>query len=201
MTGSDITAVVTTVGATRRGMLQKAIGSVWDQTIEPDALVVSQDNDHLGAAVTRQRGTEMVRTEFVAFLDDDDYWRPDHLQVLADTMSATGADLVYPWFDVEGGTDPFPMHEGKPWNNNAPIQFPITFLARTRAILDAGGWADVAEGAQHADGNRAGEDWRLILHLVETGAVIFHISARTWVWRHHGRNSSGLPSRIDWAVR
>lgn len=195
---SDVTVVVTTVGRTRQAMLQKAIGSVWDQTLQPDAIVISQDNDRRGAAVTRQRGTEMVTTPLVAFLDDDDYLKPHHLHILMGELLRTGADLVYPWFDVEGGTDPFPMHEGKEWNNDSPIQFPVTFLAKTEAIRLAGGWTDVADGPIHADGNRAGEDWRLILNLVKTSAKIVHVPIRTWVWRHHGANSSGLPSRVNW---
>lgn len=200
---SNITVVVTSVGRPRKMRLQAAIASIQEQTLEPDAIVISIDTDRQGAAATRQRGTEQVRTPLVAFLDDDDVLRPEHLAVLKAELDRTGADLVYPWFDVEGGTDPFPMHEGKEWNPQSPIQFPITYLARTQVILDAGGWAPVPEGPQHPDGNRAGEDWRLELSLVAAGARIVHLPVRSWIWNHWvtmagDGNSSGLPSRVNW---
>ncbi len=46
-----------------------------------------------------------MNTEWVAFLDDDDYFYPQHLEALANAAQDTGADMVYPWYDVDGGTD------------------------------------------------------------------------------------------------
>lgn len=180
-------------------MLRRAIDSAMRQTLEADAIIVSVDTERRGAAQCRQNGFEMVRTPFVAWLDDDDELNPEHLEVLKAEMLRTMADVVYPWFDVVGGTDPFPMHEGKPWNNDEPIQFPITYLARTDVIRKAGGWIAVEEGEFHPDGNRAGEDWRLELNLVKIGAKIVHLPQRTWKWFHNSGNSSGLPGRINWA--
>lgn len=37
----------------------------------------------------------MARTPWVAMLDDDCWWEPNHLEVLATIMSATGADFVW----------------------------------------------------------------------------------------------------------
>lgn len=200
---SGITVVVTSVGRPRKVRLAAAIASIQEQTLEPDAIVISIDTARQGAAANRQRGTEMVRTPLVAYLDDDDEFGTEHLAKLKAEMDRTGADLVYPWFDVINGTDPFPMHEGKEWNPESPIQFPITYLARTATILAAGGWGEVPEGPTHEDGNRAGEDWRLELNLIKVGAKIHHLSERTWRWHHWATmagdgNSSGLPSRVNW---
>lgn len=197
---SDISIVITSVGRPRHPMLRRAIDSAMRQTLEADAIIVSVDTERRGAAQCRQNGLEMVRTPFVAWLDDDDELNPEHLEVLKAEMIRTKADVVYPWFDVIGGSDPFPMHEGKPWNNDEPIQFPITYLARTEGISTAGGWVEVEEGEFHPDGNRAGEDWRLELNLVKIGAKIVHLPQRTWKWHHDttGGNSSGLPGRINW---
>lgn len=196
---SDITVVITSVGRARSMMLQRALASVIGQTHQPDAIVVAVDTDHEGAAMTRQRGTDMVKTGLVAYLDDDDEFKPQHLHELSWHLGARNADLIYPWFDVIGGADPFPMHEGQEWQNGMPRQFPVTYLARTASIRKAGGWVTVPEGGPtHGDGNRMGEDWRLEMKLIETGAIITHLNARTWNWYHHGKNSSGLPERINW---
>lgn len=204
MTASGITVVVTHVQP-RRHLLRRALETVYEQTLQPDAVVVSQDNDRRGAAHNRQRGTDMVQTEFVAYLDDDDELRPNHLQLLRDNLRDT-ADLIYPWFDVVGGCDPFPTFEGKDWDGN---QVPVTFLARTESIRRAGGWDDSAlfntpgfdplhDPGVDPDGNRAGEDYRLILRMINLGMGIQHLNARTWMWHHDSGNTSGLPARVGW---
>lgn len=202
MRSSGITVVTTTVGPPRRAMLRRALESVWAQTLQPDQVIVSQDNAHRGAPFARQAGTEGVRTPYVAYLDDDDEFRPHHLAALHARAVATEADLVFPWFDVVGGGDPFPHYEGAEWDNDAPRQVPVTFLARTDAIRAAGGWTYVdvigTDPGTDADGNRAGEDYQLILRMCASGAKIVHLPERTWVWHHHGGNYMGLPSRVPW---
>lgn len=143
----------------------------------------------------------MVNTEYTALLDDDDTLKPEHLSALMMHAETTGADVVYGWFDVVGGTDPFPQWEGLPWDDDRPHQVPITMLARTDLLRDLGGWSyawDPSQGEDpgvDADGNRAGEDYRLILRAVAAGAKIAHLNQRTWQWFHHGKNTAGLPSR------
>lgn len=196
MSKSDITVCITSVGNPRASMLARAFASVVAQTHQPDAIVVAIDTDKEGAAMTRQRATEMVRTTYVAYLDDDDEFKPQHLHELS--WHIGNNSLIYPWFDVIGGQDPFPMHEGQVWQNDMPRQFPVTYLARVDAIRAAGGWCPVPVGPTHADGNPQGEDWDLELRLIATGAEIVHLNQRTWNWYHHGKNSSGRPDRINW---
>ena len=183
-------------------MLRRALRSVELQTLQPTDVVVSTDTERVGAPKNRDNGLARLQTEFVAFLYDDDELYPQHLQRLYETAVETEADLVFPWFDVgSGGSDPFPWLEGVPWDNSKPHQVPITLLARTEVIRAAGGYSYEWDPTQGADpgvdefGNRAGEDYRLILRLCASDRKIFHLPERTWLWHHHGRNTSGLPSR------
>jgi len=189
-----ISVVIPTV-APRANMLREALRSVAEQTLAPDTIIVQKDVEHEGAAVTRQKGTDRVDTEWCGFVDDDDIVYPQHLERLYETMQATGADVVYPWFDCTG--DPFPQFEGLPWDSDNPHLFPVTFLARTEAIREAGGWRSASEEL-YGHNLVSGEDWRLVLSLVEIGAKIVHLPERTWRWVHHGQNSSGLPERVQW---
>ncbi|HMM95396.1 glycosyltransferase [Phycicoccus sp.] len=198
---STVTVVVTSIPPRGR-MLGRALESVARQTRPADAIVAVIDHHREGAALNRDNGLSMVTTDYVAFLDDDDELYPDHLARLLAAAAETGADLVYPWFDVgSGGTDPFPQFEGAPWDPAEPHQIPVTFLARTVAVHEAGGFSFGWDTAQSEDpgvdehGNRAGEDYRLVVRMNDRSAKIHHLPARTWVWHHHGANTSGLPSR------
>lgn len=200
MNGHEVTVIIPTVSphGGREKMLKKALASVEAQTHPATAVIVEHDTDREGPAVVRNRAIEKVETEWLAFLDDDDYLKPNHLAVLCKAQDESAADVIWPWFNVEGGGDPFPMFRGRQWDPADPHQVPITAMLRTSAVRAVGGFETVPKGETHADGNRAGEDWRLWLALSAAGYRFFHVPDRTWVWRHHGRNSSGLPERIRW---
>lgn len=206
---SDITVVVTTIRPRiQAGLLARALASVGRQTLQPDTVVISEDTAREGAAVTRQRGTARVTTSLVAYLDDDDEFGSEHLARCHQLLVDTGADLVYPWFDVAGGGDPFPMIFGREFDPDkyGINQIPVTFLARTAAIRGAGGWTEgwdpaLAENPGTDEyGNRAGEDYMLTCRMVAAGARIVHLPERTWTWHHDSGNTSGLPSRVPWGA-
>jgi glycosyltransferase involved in cell wall biosynthesis len=168
----------------KNGMLKRAVNSVNAQTI-PHLLITVEDTDRQGAAATRQRGLEQVITEWTAFLDSDDELDPTHLAQLLACAAETGADYVYPWFRVKGGTDPFPMFFGKPWDNAHPHSTTITILVRTELAQQVG-FRPVA-----------GEDFTFTKDCIIAGARIVHHPARTWTWWHTGKNTSGRPDRGD----
>lgn len=195
---NGVTVVIPSIPP-RAEMLQRALASVWSQEVAPDAVIVTLDTDKRGAPANRDAGLAKVDTEYVAFLDDDDEFYPGHLRLLLAVAMQTRADLVYPWFDVAGGMDPFPQFFGRPWSNDEPHQIPVTVLARTDSIRKVGGFSygfevDTEAGTDPL-GNRAGEDWQLTLRLCEEGARIVHLPERTWRWWHHSSNTSGMPSR------
>lgn len=193
----DVSVVIPTIPP-RAEMLQRALRSVYDQTVVVSDIVVQSDLDRRGAAENRDAGLAKATGEWVAFLDDDDEFYPFHVQELLSHARRTHADLVYPWFDVgSGGTDPFPQFEGVPWSNDTPHQIPITFLVKTEVARAVGGFSTgwIDEGETDEFGNRAGEDWNFTMKVVNAGYKIEHLNMRTWMWHHHASNTSGLPSR------
>lgn len=179
----------------RAPLLARALASVAAQVRLPDAVSVAIDRNHDGPAITRNRALEAADTEWVAFLDDDDELYPDHLARLLEHQAATGADLVYPWFNVVDGDDPFPQHFGVPWDAERVHIFPITYLVRTELAKAA--WFPTREEmaddwAIRCDDVRGGEDWGFVKRLLAAGAEFAHLPERTWAWHHHGRNCSGL---------
>lgn len=190
MTGPLVT-VVTPYHQARaeNGMLERAAASVRAQTV-PVMHLMTEDSHRQGAAVTRQRGLDRVETEWTAFLDSDDEMDPDHIEELLRCARDTGADYVYPWFRVVGGSDPFPMFFGKPWDDEAPNSTTITILVRTGLAKSVGFSRDPSVQV-------SGEDFLFTLGCVAAGAQIVHLPRRSWTWHHTGMNSAGLPGRGD----
>jgi hypothetical protein len=176
------------------GMLTRAVNSVEAQTI-PRSLILVEDRGGDGAAITRQRGLEMVTTEWVAFLDSDDEFLPHHLERVMACARETGADYVYPWYEVVGGRDPMPAHFGRPWDPAAPRLTTIVVLVRTELAQQVG-FIHPLTGQVGVDPS-SGEDWHFVLGCNALGAHIVHLPERTWRWHHHGKNTSGRPNRGD----
>ncbi|WP_018502971.1 glycosyltransferase family 2 protein [Parafrankia discariae] len=188
---SGVTVVIPTIPP-RAGLLARAVASASAQTLPPDALSVAVDTDRQGAWATRQRALDAVTTEWTAFLDDDDELGPHHIAILREHAESSGADYLYPWFVVAGGTDPLAQYFGQPWDDDAPHQTTIVTLVRTE-LAKAVGFREPGDGT--VEGQRAGEDWLFTLGCIKAGAKIYHVPERTWTWHHHGRNTSGLPDR------
>lgn len=199
-----ITVVVTTIPE-RAQLLGRAVTSVQKGTVLPHTLIVASDVFGVGAAITRTRGLEMVDTEWVAFLDDDDEFGEHHLQRLMEKQIETGADMVFPWFYVMGGSDPFPDNFGREFDLADPHQTTVTVLVRTEAALAVNGFlwedgTDPLDPGQDEDGNRAGEEFHFAIKLARSGYKIAHLPERTWTWHHWMNggqigNTMGLPSR------
>lgn len=171
------------------GLFQAAVDSVRAQTLQPTGgISVSLDVDKAGAANTRQRALDAVRTEWVAFLDDDDFFYPNHLQVLSDLANETGADYVYSWFD---GNNPFPMHRGRQFNHAEPHHTTMTVMVKTALAREAG--FIQPDGPMHQDWS--GEDWQFTLKCSAAGGKFAGSGEITWHYRVHGSNTSGLSSR------
>lgn len=178
----SITVVIPTIHG-RETQLRRAIDSVWAQTM-PAALQVILDENRDGAAATRNRALEHVQTEWVAFLDDDDEFFPNHLRACSRYARLTGVDVVYPGYEVVDGEDPIGCFglDFDPSLLRRRNFVPVTTLCRTEAVKAAGGFQD------HPDENGDPcEDWGLWLAMLERGAKFGHVPQVTWRWHVNGR--------------
>jgi hypothetical protein len=198
-TAKDLTVVIPTIPP-RRDRLEIALNSVRNQTLLPAEIIIQDDVNKLGAPFNRDAGLARVNTPYVAFLDDDDYFYHDHLESLYTAIKEEDADIAYSWFDVIGGTDPFPENFGRPWDPENPIQTTVTTLCKTKTVRDAGGFSNTIglneeQLATFAQGNTIGEDFRMVMSANEQGAKIIHVPKRTWAYCHWHSNTSGMPTR------
>jgi hypothetical protein len=188
----DVTVVIPTIPP-RQHYLIRAIESVMRQTEPATAISVAIDNKHSGAWETRNQGLRAVTTTWTAFLDDDDELCPSHIQFLLDRIEEHNLDMAWGWFDVVGGTDPFPTHRGLQYDHEHPHIVPITYIARTEllhaGIKACGGFLPDTTGSWSV------QDMPLINAMCVEGAKLMAFPDTTWLWHHHGQNTSGLPTR------
>lgn len=194
----NITVAIPSI-APRQIQLGRAIRSVAAQTVPASGLSIAFDVDRDGSTKTRQRALDGVRTTWVAFLDDDDEFLPNHLETLYYAALEHRAEYVYSWYyigDGHGGMrdDLCPLgHFGKPFDPENPTQTTITTLVRTELAQDVG-FVDPLPG-QLIGGQKYGEDFEFTMRCLDHGARIHHVPQRTWIWNHHGNNTSGEPDR------
>jgi hypothetical protein len=173
------------------GLLQRALGSVMAQTRQVDAILVVNDVGRRGAGWTRRTLLNQTDTEWIAWIDSDDEWLPEHVEKLMMTAALTDSVYVYSWFHAN--FDPL-GHFGLPFNACTPHHTTMCVLERTDIAKEVG-FPDSAEG------NFSNEDWAHITGFAklccERGLTMTHLAERTWNYHQGHGNSSGQPSRGD----
>jgi glycosyltransferase involved in cell wall biosynthesis len=172
------------------GLLNRALASISAQTHQPEAVAIVNDVGRLGAGRTRQRLLNMVRTSWIAWLDSDDEWHPDHLSKLVQVAQETSSVFVFSYFygfDMLG-------HFSRPFDPCHPHHTTMTHLVRTD-LAKRVGFRD------NAVGPFANEDWGFITGVAEIacaeGLRMTHLAERTWTYHQQGQNSSGQPGQGD----
>lgn len=198
-----ITVIIPTIPP-RAHLLQRAIASVYRQTLPPHSTIIQTDLNREGSAATRNRALAAVQTEWVAFLDDDDEFLPHHLARLTEEANVTEADVIYPLpkvvgpngreiprlFEYGGG----PTFDGPRLERQSYIT--VSSLVRTDLARKVGGFEFVQSS------NGLNDDHGFYLRLYHAGAVFAHVHEPTFIWHHHGHgqpgiegNTSGQPDR------
>ena len=114
----------------------------------------------------RLHGTEISTGEYVGYLDDDNAWKPYHLELLADALEDSGADFAY---SRARCIDP----GGYKWTIGCdPPQFAqidTSLILHRRGLLDVAQWKPSSFPA----------DWDLVLRWVQAGASWVHVPVVT----------------------
>lgn len=194
----DKVTVVTPHIPTRSFELTRAVASVESQTFMPDNYIISVDKRREGSAATRNRALYGVQTTWVAFLDDDDEMLPNHLETLIQAALRTGVSVVYTGCRVyDAQNAPIPLKEewgrfGIPFDGELlqrKAYMPVTSLVHAQLAKQA------LFGPPAHDLTSNYDDWGFYLRLLALGASFLHVPEITWIWHHHGANTSGRADR------
>lgn len=171
----------------REELLAEAADSVRAQT-EEAAHLIYLDTLREGPAVCRTRMLDLVQSEWVGFLDDDDLLDPEHVELLMALLDNGGdpPDLAWsrcrtlfapgvPHVRIAQGLRPNYAELLRPGARNF---IPVTVLARTESIRRAGGF-DPADRY---------EDYALWCRMLRQGARFAHLPQPTWTYRFLGEN-------------
>ena len=144
-----------------------ALKMIWNEELpehDPDA----QWGHH-----ARLHGTGLAKGDYIAYLDDDNSWHPDHLSRLVAALEKTGAAFAYPLCAVHGrgeyviGTDP-----------PAEGQIDTSMIVHRRGLLDVATW-------RWYPGIKT-IDWDLVSRWTAAGATWTRVNAVTCDYYFHG---------------
>jgi len=120
----------------------------------------------------RLHGTDLAKGDYIAYLDDDNSWRPGHVEILVAALEATGAGFAYPMMAVHGrgdyviGTDP-----------------PSRGQIDTSGIMHRRGLLDVATWRWHPGIETI--DWDLVSRWMAAGVTWVAVPAVTCDYWFH----------------
>lgn len=180
----------------REHLLAVAVESVAAQTVRPRAHLVriaaparELGPNPIDAARQRNILWRTADTEWVAWLDDDDIWLPEHLATLAPAL-APGVDVVYSHSALTNRhTDVTDWRQEVLVNQlRANNCIASNAIVRRSAIEKVGGYPEDYDYGRHAFATGRGaytwEDWAMWVLLAESGARFVCVPAQTWEYRN-----------------
>lgn len=201
MTPADVTVITATMPG-REGRLVDCIRSVNAQTVQPFAHLIrcrppAGGPGPVQLAEQRNALLEGVTTPWLAVLDDDDVWLPEHLAMLA--LHLDTADVIYSWAAQVRGA----AVDVTGWPNSqlaAQLRERNVIcgnsLIRTDWVRMVGGWGGPHDGQQFTRTGAGWEDHDMWIRLAECGCRFVCVPECTWEYRGHDQQSTRL-----WALR
>lgn len=151
-----------------------------------------QSNKRLGAA--RNAGLRLAKGKYIAFLDSDDLWYPEKLELQVKLIESNKYDLVFTngyilndpsgliedYPSISGNYDSESMYKMEFWGNHIPV---LSVLA-TKEIVEKTGFQGETENLFGC------EDWDFWLRMARGGAIFYGMPDKLFKYRVHDNGMS-----------
>ena len=156
---------------------------------DPRIRFVNRHTNHGEQSVPNNEGCALARGDLIAFLNHDDFWFPDHLQVLVRAIHQTGADLVYSLGAArrtDGSYTAVVRDEPHRANTFVPCS---GWLLRRSLHQKLGGWRCAYDlfGWSSAD---------FLFRAWKSGATLVPVRTLTWLVIYSGDRPNSYASRL-----
>ena len=162
-----------------------------------DRVVLIRNEQNCGASASRHRGVLAARGEWIAFLDSDDVWAPEKLELQLAHARQTGAKLVF--------TASAFMHEdGSPYAYVMPVPETVDYaqLCRQNVISNSSVMVDRALFLRcELVGSDMHEDFACWLNLLRSGETAYGINLPLLTYRVSSASKSGnkfRAAKMNW---
>ena len=146
-----------------------------------------------GVAAARNKGLEQVSGEYVAFLDSDDIWQPEKIELQMEALQRTGSDLCFTAYDMIDETGRVIKHR--------PVQSQVgyTELLKENNIIFSG----VLCKAETVKNQRFHprcfhEDYLFLLELLQKGKQFYGLNQNLLQYRVHSSGKSFDKRNAAW---
>lgn len=134
-------------------------GAWWERPVTWDVLPEHDGNARWGHWA-RLRGLELATGDYIAYLDDDNAFRPNHLETVIAAMEDQQADFGYSVALFQGRGQPYPVGTQPPSYG----QIDTSIIVHRRSLLERGTWEQSMPTI----------DWDLVERWLSAGAK--------WAW-------------------
>lgn len=208
--------------------LQRSVESAIDQTYTNTEIVIVDDNSelpqyrslvsdyvnslnnekirlffnekNLGGSLTRNRGIDEAKGEYIAFLDDDDAFLPDRIEKMLDFMQKEDCDMAFTNLLMRnnaGRVVDYRTHRKiESSDNDYMLRYQLTknisgtssFMFRTESVRRIGGFKQA----------KMGQDFYLVMRAIEGGLKIRYFdNDSVIIYKHSDGGISQGRNKID----
>ncbi len=124
---------------------------------------IIQNNTNQGAAVSRNKGIEAATGDYIAFLDADDLWKPNKLELQVKVLIKNNLDVVFCSYDLMNESGELLNKEVKALNELTYSKFlKCNYIGNLTGVYNAS-----TLGKVYAPNLRKRQDWLLWLEAVK----------------------------------
>ena len=171
------------------------VGEIADTFSKDSNLEVKliQNNDSTGVSSDRNKGLENAKGEYVAFLDDDDEWKPDKIEKCAEFVHRNKFDLIFTATEIWDGEDKIDTvrYSGNEVTLEEELKSdvvgsPSKVFARRETLNSIGGFDEDFFDA---------EDWELWIRYLQQGNEIGYLDEPLTVYNVGHESKSADPEK------